>query len=141
MNYTSLEHFASLAYPAAKREHFTDVEHYSGVESFKVDGVADKSAMSGAEFIEYLRSVPRAFVWFYAPWCGHCVRSKDEVAAAARASSTPFIAYNADQPAAGPISRKYKVQGFPTFVMIERGEAVDWFQDARTKDAFVRFAQ
>ena len=158
--YTSLEHittldnFASLAYPArrdfrappersepSRRENFTDLSHYSGVESFKVPGVADKSNLSASELMQYLRTVPRAFVWFYAPWCGHCVHSKDAVSAAAKESSTPFVAYNADQPGADAVSRKFNVRSFPTFVMVERGEPVEWFKDERTKAAFVKFAQ
>jgi thiol-disulfide isomerase/thioredoxin len=141
MNYTSLEHFATLAYPVARRENFKEMA-YSGVETFHVDRVvAEKSDLSASQFTAYLRDIPRAFVWFYAPWCGHCVRSQPEFEAAARESSTPFVAYNADQPNAQAIARKFKVQGFPTFVLVEHGEPVKWFDDARAKAAFVRFAK
>jgi len=83
---------------------------------------------------------------FYAPWCGWCKRIAPmyaDLGGVVAKSGAPLIIGKIDctHPEAGPIKDKYQVKGFPTIVLLKKGQRDSpvKFQGERTVAQFLKF--
>jgi len=76
---------------------------------------------------------------FYAPWCGHCQRLTpvwEEVATHLKGKTNVA---KIDATANLGLGRRFKINGFPTIVILKRGK-LSIYQGQRTKDAISQWA-
>ena len=91
------------------------VEVCSGTKGSKED--KDKNEHELAKTLDKHR---KAFIMFYAPWCGHCVNAKPNFDAASLESELPFLKVNCDLMHPHVIQNElFNVQYFPYFVLFD----------------------
>eukprot|EP01084_Bolivina_argentea_P063922 116613_1 len=89
-------------------------------------------------FISFVDSQERTLVEFYAPWCGHCKALAPKYEEAARILSTekesPTKLAKIDATEAPILSQKFKIEGYPTLVLIEGKETIPFDGGRETND-------
>lgn len=95
--------------------------------------------------VEALQATKNVLVMFYAPWCGHCtslkpVYAKLAVAFAGEAATVEVVAVDADEDKEG--AEPFGVEGFPTIVLLKKGQTVSQgikYEGGRSLSAFVQY--
>jgi len=77
-----------------------------------------KEIKTNAELDETLKNNRVTVVKFFAPWCGHCKRIADRYAQFSQKDHTAFVEVNCATQEGRMIAQKYKVGGFPTFMIL-----------------------
>lgn len=116
---------------------FAAAENHWGVEE-----EGDVAVLTQDNFEDFIKANPRAFVKFYAPWCGHCksmIPAYTELAQHMKAqpSDTSVAIAKVDATVHNEIASKYGVQGFPALKLFINGEPVDYSAGARDKDSML----
>lgn len=122
---------------SSKRENYSGLKSSRSSRSSKSKNVIEYKGVSDVpSFQNFLRDHPVAFVWFYAPWCGHCVAMEDAYNAVAEelSDSVSFIKVNADENT--ELCVQYKVSGYPTLKLFKNGKDSETYSGSRTADAF-----
>ena len=89
----------------------------------------------------------KKLVWFYAPWCGHCKtmhKAWDSASKVVNSNKNNMIKLNigdSKNKQHQAIASKYKVQGFPTILLLHNGETSAEYNGDRTKSAFVKYCK
>jgi thiol-disulfide isomerase/thioredoxin len=96
--------------------------------------------------LEKIMSSPKAVVMFYAPWCGHCTKTKPQFGAATAAmkAACPGLEValvNGDADAMKPALAKYDVPHFPLIRAFANGKKTADYKGDRSKATFVDFAK
>ena len=73
---------------------------------------------------------------FFAPWCGYCVKAKDEFELAEQKGGGKIKLIDATHPDNKNIVEKYGVKGFPTII---KGDGTK-FSGSRTAENILNFA-
>jgi thiol-disulfide isomerase/thioredoxin len=116
-------------------------------ESRLAGGECGKVALLGDDHWESYRASHKKIVgmlaFFYAPWCGHCTRTKPDFAAASNhvGRSLPFVGVDCD--GEGELTcQGFNITAFPTIKYFETGAAapVDYTQGRESGD-FLAFAE
>lgn len=92
-------------------------------------------------FKPFLKKKKHALVMFYAPWCGHCKRTKPEfTAAASKFSEDPRVAIAAvDCTRHSSVCSAYEVRGYPTIKYFSYLKTVTPYEGGRTEKDFVKY--
>lgn len=90
-------------------------------------------------FEESTKNAKSALVMFYAPWCGHCKKSKPEFSAAAAQMKDEegYLFAAVDCTVHRDLCKEHDVKGFPTFLFFENGKFLRKHGAGRTKDGFI----
>ena len=86
-------------------------------------------------------------VWFYAPWCGHCKTMHSEWDSASKTVNVKdnhMIKLNIgdkDNQKHQEIAQKYKIQGFPTILLLKNGKKKEEYSGNRKKNDFVNYCK
>lgn len=90
----------------------------------------------------------KKLVLFYADWCGYCKKLKpDWDAAADQVNETDDIKMikinvgDAQDSKQQQISNTYKIQGYPTILLLDSGKKVDTYKDGMNKDSLVSYCK
>ncbi|XP_028394344.1 protein disulfide-isomerase A5-like isoform X2 [Dendronephthya gigantea] len=98
--------------------------------------------LTGDNFAEFVQSHSSVLVMFYAPWCGHCKKTKPEFETAAETFNIKeglgkMAAVDCTQDK--ELCSKYDVTGYPTIKYFKEGEDSFKYFQARTAKAFTEF--
>ena len=89
-------------------------------------------------FSEIVSKNVRTLVEFYAPWCGHCKALAPKYAEAARILSeeteSETILAKIDATQAPYLSQQFKIEGYPTLILIDGKETIPFDGGRDTKD-------
>jgi protein disulfide-isomerase-like protein len=151
MSYPNYSHFSILGYathhndssshsyrvvnPIAQRK-----ENYNSFSGARLSSPTIKYFEdTPSTFESYLRSYPKAFVWFFATWCGHCIHMEKDYEKAAEALSDriAFVKVDADKNQA--LCEKYNVSGFPTLKLFINGREDKTYEGPRNAKAFIKW--
>lgn len=98
---------------------------------------------NGANFNSLISPKEHALVFFYAPWCPHCVESKPkyEAAAAQLLSKTNIVlaAMNCDANENKQFCQTEKVEGFPTLRYYHKGEMFAEYEDEVDTNSIIKY--
>jgi thiol-disulfide isomerase/thioredoxin len=86
----------------------------------------------------------KVLVLFYNTDCGHCKTLKPEWDKASEEMSDKMVAIdvtNASDMAVKTITTKFKINSYPTMVVLDNGNVVATYDGERTKDALVSYVQ
>ena len=80
------------------------------------------------------------FVFFFAPWCGHCQSTKPEWDKLKKnpPANCKLVEVNCDDEP--KVAEQNDIQGFPTFKLFKNGSVID-YDGERTSDAMTQFIQ
>ena len=78
---------------------------------------------------------------FYAPWCGHCKTMKPDFAEAARRTSGNNRLGAVDCDVNRKIVEKFKIQGFPTILLLAYGNVVSTYEGPRNPNDLLKFVK
>ena len=83
------------------------------------------------------------FIFFYAPWCGHCQKFKpifEETVKNAKEMnlSCNFAVVNSIKNE--EISKQFEVEGFPTLILITKGEKFI-YENERNSESIIKYIQ
>lgn len=100
--------------------------------------------LSEDSFDEFMRDYPKALVFFFAPWCGHCKKAKPAITKAAAELHAEEGLPNGviaaiDCTLHNSICQKYDVSGYPTIKYFTSGEVKSTYEWRREKDSFLAF--
>lgn len=98
---------------------------------------AEAEALTADNFKEKI-AAGKAFVKFYAPWCGHCKRMAGTWDELADKASGQVAVVKVDCTVHGKICQEHGVGGYPTLMYFDNGEPVK-YSGARSLDAFTSF--
>jgi len=98
---------------------------------------AEPMEISPLDFSGFVYSRMNFFVFFYAPWCSHCVASKPEFQSIE--SHVPTLMVDASTPEAAVVRERYGIKAFPTFLLFENAQPKDIYTGYRTAEAFEQF--
>jgi hypothetical protein len=98
---------------------------------------AEPLEISPLDFSGFVYSRMNYFVFFYAPWCSHCVASKPEFQSIE--SHVPTLMVDASTPEAAVVRERYGIKAFPTFLLFENAQPKDIYTGYRTAEAFEQF--
>ncbi|KAK0050068.1 protein disulfide-isomerase A5, partial [Biomphalaria pfeifferi] len=92
-------------------------------------------------FKQFLKKKKHCLVMFYAPWCGHCKKSKPEYMAAATVyKEDPKVAFAAvDCTVHTGTCNSHDVKGYPTFKYFNYGKNAQKYMGGREKNDFITF--
>jgi thiol-disulfide isomerase/thioredoxin len=85
---------------------------------------------------------------FYADWCPHCraakpewEKTKSEVNGEVNGKPVKFVEFDCTTPSPDveAIMDKYKVESYPTILLVAPGGTITSFENKPTKDALVNF--
>lgn len=80
---------------------------------------------SGSQLKRLLSSNKRAFIKFYAPWCGHCQQAApafEDAAKMSKSSDVLFVKVNGEN--APDVTQSYNIVGYPTFKIFDPATGV-----------------
>lgn len=102
---------------------------------------SDVEHLTEETFKPFLKKRKHALVMFYAPWCGHCKKTKPEFsAAAAEFREDPRVAIAAvDCTKYATVCSTYGVRGYPTFKYFSYLKTNSDYNGGRTEADFVKF--
>jgi thiol-disulfide isomerase/thioredoxin len=86
----------------------------------------------------------KVLVLFYNTDCGHCKTLKPEWDKASEEMSDKMVAIdvtNASDMAVKTITTKFKINSYPTMLVLDNGNVVATYDGERTKDALVSYVQ
>ncbi|KAJ8307304.1 hypothetical protein KUTeg_015388 [Tegillarca granosa] len=98
--------------------------------------------LSDKNFTSYLKDKKAALIMFYAPWCGHCKKTKPDFQKAAdvlKKADTDKILGAVDCTTERDICGKENIQGFPTFKLYTNGKFLKEYNNDRTEEEFIKF--
>ena len=87
------------------------------------------------------------FVWFYAPWCGHCKKMHkdwDEASSAVNIGENHMIKIdigNKDDVKHSKIAEKYNIHSFPTILLLNNGVKQEEYNGERSKEALISYCK
>ncbi|GAB0097313.1 protein disulfide-isomerase A5 [Sergentomyia squamirostris] len=98
--------------------------------------------MSEGNFDDFIKKHKKLFVFFYAPWCGHCKVVKSTIAEIAedfsRMENDVKIGV-IDASENSKIAKRFSIDGFPKFKMFIDGQVAGTFQGERSRSGFKEF--
>jgi thiol-disulfide isomerase/thioredoxin len=86
----------------------------------------------------------KVLVLFYNTNCGHCKTLKPEWDKASEEMGDKMVAIdvtNASDMAVKTITEKYKINSYPTMIVLDNGNVVATYDGERTKDALVSYVK
>ncbi|XP_052805194.1 protein disulfide-isomerase A5-like [Mya arenaria] len=98
--------------------------------------------LTGTDFSDFTAAKQAVLVMFYAPWCGHCKKSKPAYQAAADKladDSKAFAAVDCTGTENKELCEKEGVQGFPTIKLYVKGKFLTEYNGDRTEEEFYKF--
>ena len=103
------------------------------------DGIITPSSLETLQS-ELKNSDLPVILLLYAPWCGHCVRSKPEFSLLAREASGLIRVFAVDAHECAEVAKFYKVKGFPTIIRYDSGSKASWtyYQGKREAHAMIQ---
>lgn len=79
---------------------------------------------------------------FYAPWCGHCRKLAPQYSKAADILTEidpTIVMAELDATTEKKSAKEWKITGFPTMILFQKGEKVDIYEGERTSEAMSRY--
>lgn len=94
-----------------------------------------------SSFYDSVESGGSWFVFFYAPWCGHCKALEPEwEALSMRLHGSGTGALSIDATAVTDLAALYEVEGYPTLLLLSAGRVFE-YRGERTADDMLAFAE
>ena len=91
-------------------------------------------------FAHFVMDKDLVLVEFYAPWCGHCKKMEPAYKAAAKILKDDGIPLaKVDATKESELAKEFMVQGFPTLILLRKGEKQETYEGPRTRDAIVEY--
>jgi thiol-disulfide isomerase/thioredoxin len=154
MNYS---HFSSLGYavphhsgyrvvnPAKQFSGKRSRENYSSLPSMRASptGKVETYDREGGidDFVNFIRPYDVSFIWFFAPWCGHCQIMEDDFKNAARQLGDKIQFINVDADKHRDIGAANEVKGFPTLKLFRKGIAAHEYEGPRNTKSFIKWLE
>ena len=155
MNYT---HFSSLGYAVPHHNGYRVVnpaKQFSGKrtrENYSSSLPSSRSEPNGEvmtynrqggpdDFINYIRPYDVSFVWFFAPWCGHCQVMEDDFKNAAKQLGSKIQFINIDADKYRDIGAANDIEGFPTLKLFRKGVSKEEYKGPRNAQAFIKWLE
>lgn len=115
------------------------IQIYSETDSeFKTEN--DVLILNESNFDKALNSNPYLMVLFYAPWCGHCQRLHPEYEKAAKTLlKDGYHLAKVDSTVEKNLSKKYKIDGYPTVLFFVKGEEPVEYEGGRQENDIVTY--
>ena len=82
---------------------------------------------------------PKSCTYYYMNKCGHCTKFTPEWDAFVNAYSGPVKMRKVEMNVAGEDLKKYKIDGFPTVLIIDEDGETQVYDGARTKDGLMDY--
>lgn len=127
---------------------FSSIVAVLAVTSYAVGADVNEGLFDGTKVVElttqdwdeYKAKNSKFMVAFYAPWCGHCKKLKEEyiIAAEDLLFSAPLTAVNCDAADAKQLCTDYDIKGFPTLKWHDDGVMTE-YDGGRTQGAISTF--
>ena len=88
----------------------------------------------------------KKLVWFYAEWCGHCKSMHNDWDNAAREMNKNNIKMikidvGGEKGNQKSIAKKYDIKGYPTIMLLNKGESIETYEGDRTTQGFIKFVE
>lgn len=120
-----------------------DLHIKSQEDDTKVDntGVANK-VLTSTNFAKEIDGSKDAFIYFYAPWCGHCKKlaPKWDLMAQHFKDNDNIVIGKFDGEA-NDMPKGYEITGYPTVFWIPKGKEAEKYNGARETDNLISFAE
>jgi protein disulfide-isomerase A6 len=101
-----------------------------------------KSTFGGNGSVTKTSDVPKitneSVLIFYAPWCGHCKKSKPEFEKAVEEGNGKVVMVDVTNDENEPLVKKYEIKGFPTII---RGNGEKFDGPDRTAGSIIKFLE
>ena len=109
----------------------------SSVENWGLPEENDVTVLTDQNFDDFVASQEWVFVKFYAPWCGHCKTMApmySELALEMKFKDNGIAIAKLEATEQKKVAEKFKLAGFPTLMLFNRGFPIDYKGGREKKD-------
>lgn len=109
----------------------------TSVENWGLPEENDVTILTDQNFDDFVANQEWVFVKFYAPWCGHCKSMApmySELALEMKFKENGIAIANLEATEQKKVAEKFKLAGFPTLMLFNRGFPIDYKGGREKKD-------